>query len=114
MANFEIPLSCTTESLLRAIASARLLESGLVSKKTAIQVSRSSFLSCGALSFFCARGLARRESGSRFAVVGDDDTLRYLSRMNLFRHLDAECREAFSRHTEVGRFIPAIFGSNFR
>ncbi len=48
----------------------------------------------------------RREQGIRLSVVGNDDTRRYHSRMDVFQTLDIPFTENFERHNEAGRFVP--------
>jgi hypothetical protein len=47
-----------------------------------------------------------REQGIRLLVVGNDDTRRYLSRMDVFQTLDVPFTETFDQHKAAGRFVP--------
>jgi len=43
----------------------------------------------------------------RVGFYGDENTLRYLSRLVVFQHTDFAYAEYLDRHLEAGRFIPA-------
>ncbi len=64
------------------------------------------YLTTEAMAFLCSWGLARKELGTSFAFEGESDVLNYLSRMDLFEHLGVNYKEQFTRHNEIGRFIP--------
>ena len=59
-----------------------------------------------AMALLGAWGLHLRDQGIRLSVVGNDDTRRYLSRMDVFQTLDIPFTENFERHSAVGRFVP--------
>ncbi|MDJ0840433.1 MAG: DUF4325 domain-containing protein [Acidobacteriota bacterium] len=62
------------------------------------------------LSLLCAWGLLRRQAGCTFAVSASARSadVGYPSRMDLFRHLGVDYREAFTRHDPGERFQPLL------
>ena len=58
------------------------------------------------MAFISAWGRQYIEQGGEVRFDGDADSLRYLSRMDVFGHVGIDYDEAFTRHTELGRFIP--------
>jgi len=105
MAALSLPRAATAASLLEHLNDSELLGE-LDVRKIALQVEPQTFVSCSAMAVLCGWGLLKRQAGTRFTAVGDGDTLRYLSRMDLFGHLGVHFDETFTRHTEAGRFIP--------
>lgn len=106
MAAVDLPANTTAESLVRALNEAGLLE-GFPSR-VVVRVGSECFIDPGAEALICVWGMRLRDHGTelKFFSAGGDDVLRYLSRMDLFSHLDLQYDERFERHTEAGRFIP--------
>ena len=76
-------------------------------EKLILVVPPNGHISTCAMTFLCAWGLElRRFDRKLFVYSGDNNAANYLSRMNLFRHLEIPYEETFSRHTAKGRFIP--------
>jgi len=65
------------------------------------------FVDQGAIAFLCAWALLHLRAGRKVGFYGDEASLNYLSRLDLFRHTGFSYQERFARHAEVGRFIPA-------
>jgi hypothetical protein len=58
------------------------------------------------MAFLGAWGLYLQSMGGGISVTGNDDTRRYLARMDVFQALDIPYTENFERHNEAGRFVP--------
>ncbi len=65
------------------------------------------------LAFLCAWGMQAKDRGCTIQFSGDTDIQNYLSRMDLFEHLDFSFEEKFNRHNELGRFIPLRLISDY-
>ena len=65
------------------------------------------FVDQAAIALLCEWGMLHRDSGRRIGFYGDENVLRYLSRLDVFRHTEFAYEEHFERHPEAGRFIPA-------
>ena len=88
MASFELPKSCVAKNLIQTLDDHKLLATCPERTKIAIHVPDESFVSCSALAFLSAWGSAQRAFGVRLTAIGHQGTLRYLSRMDLFRQLE--------------------------
>lgn len=65
------------------------------------------FIDQAAIALLCEWALYYRQQGRKVGFYGDEDTLRYLSRLDIFHHVGFDYIERFTRHAETGRFIPA-------
>lgn len=65
------------------------------------------FIDQAAIAFLCEWGMAHHANGRQIGFYGDENTLRYLSRLDVFQHTEFAYVERFERHPEAGRFIPA-------
>ena len=104
MAAVDLPKKCTHLSLLKSMQEAGIFDqawTGLV-----IRVPPGCFVSSSAIVFLCTWGQLCCEGGKQIRFMGDQDVLRYLSRMDVFQCIDFEFEETFQRQQEVGRFIP--------
>jgi hypothetical protein len=104
MASIKLPASVTHQSFIEAVAAGDVM--GLTGETYRIHVPRKCFISCSAIAAAGAWGQEMRRRGHGVEFYGDDDTLRYMARMDLFKLLEFPYRENFERHTEGGRFIP--------
>src|SRR5215203_4645224 len=104
MASLRLPTTVNHQSFLQALADADVL--GLPGESYRIHIPRGCFVSCSCIAFLAAWGQEKRRSGHDVEFYGDDATMRYLARMDLFKLLEFPYRENFERHAEAGRFIP--------
>ena len=65
------------------------------------------FIDQAAIAFLCEWAMLHQGQGRRVGFYGDENTLRYLSRLDVFQHTDFAYAEHFERYPEAGRFIPA-------
>lgn len=101
-----LPRTCTHNALLHSISDAGAMVAE--GAHLVIDLSRQCFITSSALAFLCSWGLKQRGKGCRFTFAGDYNARKYLSRMDLFRHLDYAFDERFERHAEAGRFLPVM------
>lgn len=104
--NIHIPQSCTHTYLMRTLGRAGALEGEW--EHLVIHMPNRSFILISTVAFLCAWGLRQRLAGRTFEFTGNGGPLNYLSRLNLFKHLDFSHPENFERHTTIGRFIPLL------
>lgn len=104
MASIKLPASVTHQGFIEALAAADVM--GLTGESYRIHIPRGCFASCSAIAVIAAWGQEMRRRGHDVEFYGDDSTLRYLARMDLFKLLQFPFRENFERHVEGGRFIP--------
>lgn len=104
MAAVKLPQNCYHQDLIEALDEAGVLHES--ADRIAFQLPAPCFVSTSAMAFLGAWGLLQKRKGSSFTFVGNDDTCKYLSRMDLFCALDIPYTESFKRHSEIGRFIP--------
>lgn len=71
-----------------------------------LQIPANFFITTDALAFLAAWGIREKTAGREIRVFGERAALGYLSRLDLFKHLQIDFKESFERHPEVGRFIP--------
>jgi len=100
----EIPKTCTHDALIGAID--RVVSASSSPETLALHLPDGCFVSPCAMALLGVWGLHLREQGLRLSVVGNDDTRRYLSRMDVFQSLDIPFAGNFERHNEAGRFVP--------
>jgi hypothetical protein len=81
----ELPRTCTHEALIGAI---NQLASANSEGTTALHLPDGCFVTPCAMALLEAWGLRLRDRGIRLSIVGNDDTRRYLSRMDVFQTLD--------------------------
>jgi STAS-like domain of unknown function (DUF4325) len=99
-----LPTRCSHLALIQALYSAGQIEQA--SNRVALNLPDGCFVSPCALAFLGAWGLYLRGMGGRLSISGNDDTRRYLARMDVFDTLDIPYTEQFERHNETGRFVP--------
>jgi len=104
MASIRLPTSVTHQTFIEALAAADVM--GLTGESYRIHIPRGCFASCSCIAVMGAWGQDMRRRGHDVEFYGDDSTLRYLARMDLFRLVEFRYRENFERHVEGGRFIP--------
>lgn len=75
-------------------------------KKLTLVLPDKCYVFMNTIAFLCSWGLLQKERGRTIEFSGSPDTMSYLSRMDLFKHLGFSYDEKFERMTEVGRFIP--------
>jgi hypothetical protein len=99
-----LPTRCTHQTLIKALD-----ESGLRQEsagQVALHLPDGCFVSPCAMAVLGAWGLYLRGIGGRLSITGNDDTRRYLARMDVFQTLDIPYTENFERQNEAGRFVP--------
>ncbi|MGK5093227.1 STAS-like domain-containing protein [Deltaproteobacteria bacterium TL4] len=104
MASLQLPHPCSAKDLIQS-----LIENDMITgewEKLVIQIPSPCFITTGALAFLCSWGLLQRNQNKTFTAVGDPNSLRYCSRIDLLKHLNIPFEETFERHEERGRFIP--------
>jgi len=104
MASIRLPTSVTHQSFIEALAAADVV--GLSGETYRIHIPRGCFASCSCIAVMAAWGQDMRRRGHDVEFFGDDSTMRYLARMDLFKLLEFPYRENFERRAEGGRFIP--------
>ena len=104
MAAIDLPRECTHLSLLTAMQEAHVFNQEW--ERLVFRVPPQCFVSSSAMALLGAWGQLCSNQGKQLKFMGNDDILRYLSRMDLFHWIDFEYQETFQRHIEVGRFIP--------
>ena len=104
MASIRLTSPVTHQTFIEAWAGADVM--GLTGETYRIHIPRGCFASCSGIAVMAAWGQDMRRRGHEVEFYGDDTTLRYLARMDLFKLLEFPYRENFERHTEGGRFIP--------
>ena len=104
MAAIDLPRECTHLSLLTAMQEAHVFNQEW--ERLVFRVPPQCFVSSSAMALLGAWGQLCCNQGKQLKFMGNDDILRYLSRMDLFNYIDFEYQETFQRHHEVGRFIP--------
>jgi len=104
MASIKLPITVTHQGFIEALAAADVM--GLTGESYRIHIPRGCFISCSGIAVMAAWGQDMRRRGHDVEFYGDDSTLRYLARMDLFKLLQFRYRENFERHVEGGRFIP--------
>jgi len=100
MAIVQLPNHCGHKSIIVALAEAGLLAEP--PDKIAIHFPDSSFVYPSAIGFLAAWGLYQRQQrGTRLIITGDDNSRRYLSRMDLMAAaLESPSIEDFQRDTQ--------------
>lgn len=104
MASIKLPAAVTHQTFVESLAAAEV--SGLTGEAYKLHVPQKCFVSPSAIALMCAWGQDVRRRGHDLAFFGDEETLRYLARMDLFKLLHVPYQEDFERHAEAGRFIP--------
>src|SRR4051812_12812610 len=104
MASIKLPASVTHQGFIEALAAADVM--GLTGESYRVHIPRGCFASCSCIAVMAAWGQEMRRHGHNVEFYGDDSTLRYLARMDLFKLLEIPYRENFERQVEGGRFIP--------
>lgn len=89
---------------MEALAGADVI--GLTGESYRVHIPRGCFASCSSIAVMGAWGQEMKRRGHDIEFYGDDSTMRYLARMDLFKLLGFSYREKFERHVEGGRFIP--------
>ncbi len=100
-----LPETVTHKTLIAALAAEGALneEWGRVD----IDFPSRCFVEQGAVAFLCEWAVRHTAVGRKVGFYGDESTLRYLARMDVFKHAGFDYHEKFQRHPEAGRFIPA-------
>lgn len=104
MASVKLPTVVSHQSFLEALAVGDVM--GLSGETYRVHVPRKCFASSSGIAVMAAWGQSIRRKGHDVEFYGDDETLRYLARMDLFKILEFPYRENFERHSEGGRFMP--------
>jgi ABC-type transporter Mla MlaB component len=66
------------------------------------------FLDASCIASIVAWGKRYRSEGGVIGFAGTEDTMNYLSRMDVFAQLDFGYHESFNRQNERGRFLPVF------
>lgn len=101
-----LPPTCGIRALLRAMDRAEVFSRPWT--QIQFDVNEGSFLFPSTISFLAAWGLKAVELDKEISFVGEQSTLRYLSRMDLFRCIGFDYEENFNRLNETGRFVPVM------
>ena len=105
MAIIKLPEHCGHRSVINALD-----EQGLFAdhpEKIAIHLPDSSFVYPSAIGFLGAWGVyERNRHGTQLVITGDENSRRYLSRMDLMAALESPFTEDFERKPAAGRFLP--------
>lgn len=96
--------SCSHIGLIKTLNDADALAGDWV--RLLIRIPDHCFLLMSAIGYLCAWGQIQKQAGRSFEFIGNGDALNYLSRLDLFPHLDYPYLEQFQRHLELGRFVP--------
>ena len=104
MSLITLPTRCSHQTLIHALDSAGQVQQA--SNRVALHLPDGCFVSPCATAFLGAWGLYLQSMGGGISVTGNDDTRRYLARMDVFQTLDIPYTENFERHNEAGRFVP--------
>jgi hypothetical protein len=100
-----LPNHCTHQDVIAALAEAGLLAAP--PEKIAIHLPDSSLVYPSAIGWLAAWGIYQRQRrGTRLVITGDDNSRRYLSRMDLLAALESPFTEDFVRKPAAGRFLP--------
>ena len=104
MAIIQLPNHCGHNSVIAALAAAELLADP--PEKLAIHLPDLSIVYPSAIGFLAAWGIYQRHTrGTRLVITGDDNSRRYLSRMDLMAALESPFTEDFVRRP-LGFFFP--------
>ena len=104
MSLINLPTRCSHQTLIQALDEAGQAQRS--ANRVALYLPDGCFVSPCAMAFLGAWGLYLQSMGGGISVTGNDDTRRYLARMDLFQTLDIPYTENFERHNEAGRFVP--------
>jgi hypothetical protein len=99
-----LPQDCNHIDVIHALHDAGAFASD--ASQITVTVPRNAFLHTPAIAFLCAWALDQEQQGRTVRFAGDQNVLNYLSRLNLFRHIQQPYAEQFNRHDAAGRFIP--------
>lgn len=104
MAAIDLPDYCTHLNMLQAMGEANVFNQEW--EHLVFRVPQGCFVTSSAMAFLAAWGQLCCKEGKKFKFLGDQDTMRYLSRMDVLNCIGFEFKEKFQRHQAVGRFIP--------
>ena len=105
MASVQLPKYCGHKSVIQALGEQDLLTSP--PEKIAVHLPDASFVYPSAIGFLAAWGIyQRKQRGTQLVVTGDENSRRYLSRMDLLAAIDSPFTEDFERRPPAGRFLP--------
>lgn len=104
MSAIPLPEFCNSDTLIETLDEHNVLNAG--SETVRFHVPDDCFITCGALAYLAAWGQRVLRNGGEIQFSGAEDPRSYLSRMNLFEHLDVPYEEDFQRRDETGRFTP--------
>jgi hypothetical protein len=104
MSPVPLPKSCDSSALIETLDEHDVLHGG--DDAVRFHVPEDCFVTCGALAYLAAWGQRTLRDGGEIQFGGAEEPRRYLSRMNLFKHLDVPYEEDFERHNATGRFTP--------
>lgn len=104
MSAIPLPEFCNSDTLIETLDEHDVLSAE--SETVRFHVPDDCFVTCGALAYLATWGRRVLRNGGEIQFSGADDPRSYLSRMNLFEHLDVPYEEDFQRRDETGRFTP--------
>jgi hypothetical protein len=104
MTAISLPRNTSQTDLIEALQSAGALTTH--QERLVLQIPGNFFITTDALAFLAAWGILEKRAGREIRVFGEPAALGYLSRLDLFKHLQIDFKESFERHPEDGRFIP--------
>ena len=108
MAALQLPRTTGHADLIGGLEEAGVLDNRDWSR-LAVHIPENLFISTAAIAFLGAWGKRQVQDGKRIEFFGSRGDLNYLSRLDIFRHLDFDSyEEHFARHPEAGRFTPIL------
>ena len=102
----ELEGRCTYETFATALAKVDLSEN--YDQRLAFLFKGECFLDVSCIASIVAWGKRYKSAGGSIIFAGFEDTMNYLSRMDVFRELDFGYTEPFNRQNEKGRFLPVF------
>jgi hypothetical protein len=104
MSAIPLPEFCNSDTLIETLDEHEVLHGS--DDTVRFHVPEDCFVTCGALAYLAAWGRRTLRNGGEIQFSGAEDPRRYLSRMNLFEHLEVPYEEDFQRRDATGRFTP--------
>lgn len=104
MTPVELPEDCNSDALIEILADHEVLDGD--AEAVRFHVPKGCFITCGALAYLTTWGRRKLRSGGEIQFGGAEEPQSYLSRMDLFEHLEVPHEEDFQRRDETGRFTP--------
>ncbi|MCS4193523.1 hypothetical protein GGP50_001744 [Salinibacter ruber] len=104
MSAIPLPEFCNSDTLIETLDEHEVLHGS--DDTVRFHVPDDCFITCGSLAYLATWGRRTLRNGGEIQFSGAEDPCSYLSRMNLFEHLNVPYEEDFQRRDETGRFTP--------